>query len=158
MRRVLEGQAPELLEWRGPAFRFEQDPAARARLVERAAGVECLDPGDPTVRARIAESFGGAAGVLARRTPCFAVLEADRVVSVAYTAAGADGRSAEVGVDTARDRLGHGHAVRCVAAWALAQLASNVQPLYSTRWSNHASLAVARKLELILYGEDLHWT
>jgi hypothetical protein len=31
-------------------------------------------------------------------------------------------------------------------------------PLYSASWTNRASISVARKLGLVLYGEDVHWT
>ena len=32
------------------------------------------------------------------------------------------------------------------------------RPLYSTSWQNHASRAVARKLGLVCYAEDIHFT
>jgi hypothetical protein len=43
-----------------------------------------------------------------------------------------------------------------VAAWARAIRESGGEPLYSTSWDNKASRGVARKLGLLLYGEDLH--
>jgi hypothetical protein len=41
-----------------------------------------------------------------------------------------------------------------VAAWANAIRAGGRIPLYGTAWSNASSRAVARKLGLVMYGED----
>lgn len=62
--------------------------------------------------------------------------------------------AAEAGVDTASAYRGRGYAARVTAAWALAMRVSGRTPLYSTSWMNTASLAVARKLELVAYASD----
>jgi hypothetical protein len=67
-------------------------------------------------------------------------------------------RAHEAGVGTAPDYRGRGYAARVVAAWARAVRAENRVPLYSTSWTNEASRAVARKLRLILFGNDMHLT
>jgi hypothetical protein len=64
----------------------------------------------------------------------------------------------EAGVDTAPSARGHGYAPIVVSAWAAAVGAAGCLPLYSTSWENAASRAVARKLGLIQFGNDLHIT
>lgn len=64
----------------------------------------------------------------------------------------------EAGVETARPYRGRGYAARVVAAWAREVRDMGRVPLYSTSWKNEASRAVARKLALICFGNDLHIT
>ncbi len=64
----------------------------------------------------------------------------------------------EAGVETAPDYRGRGYAGQTVTAWARAVREMNRVPLYSTSCENAGSRAVARKLGLILFGEDLHIT
>ncbi|HUQ83189.1 MAG TPA: GNAT family N-acetyltransferase [Gemmatimonadaceae bacterium] len=64
----------------------------------------------------------------------------------------------EAGVETHLDFRGRGYAPHVVAAWAEAVRALGAVPLYSTSWQNTASQAVARKLGLVRFGGDLHFT
>jgi GNAT acetyltransferase-like protein len=64
----------------------------------------------------------------------------------------------EAGVETAVAYRGRGFAAPAVAAWATAVRAVGRVPLYSTSWKNTASQAVAHKLALIQFGNDLHIT
>lgn len=84
-------------------------------------------------------------------SPIVAVLEDGRAVSVCFCARKAS-FAAEAGLETAPQFRGRGLGSRVTAAWALAMRASGRTPLYSSSWSNHASLAVARKLGLIPYA------
>ena len=68
------------------------------------------------------------------------------------------GEAHEVGVETAAAHRGRGYAARVVAAWARAVHDMGRVPLYSTSWQNEASRAVARKLALVRFGNDLHIT
>lgn len=84
-------------------------------------------------------------------SPIVGVLEDGHPVSVCFCARRAC-FSAEAGLETAPAFRGRGLGPRVAAAWALAMRASGRTPLYSTSWSNEASLAVARKLDLIPYA------
>src|SRR6185436_13781001 len=82
-----------------------------------------------------------------------AVVEHGQAVSVCFCARRSD-VAAEAGLETAAAFRGRGLAARVTAAWALAIRASGRLPIYSTSWSNHASLAVARKLGLAACASD----
>ena len=84
-------------------------------------------------------------------TPIVAVVEEGSAVSVCFCAR-RTGEAAEAGLETASAFRGRGLAQKVTAAWALAIRASGRLPLYSTSLSNHASLAVARKLRLTPYA------
>ena len=85
------------------------------------------------------------------RTPLVALVEEGYTVSVCFCAWRSDA-AAEAGLETAASFRGRGLGPRVTAGWALAIRASGRVPLYSTSWSNGASLAVARKLGLAAYG------
>ncbi len=51
-----------------------------------------------------------------------------------------------------------GYAAAAVSSWAAAVQAAGCIPLYSTSWDNDPSLNVARRLGLVMYGEDCHLT
>ena len=63
-------------------------------------------------------------------------------------------QAAEAGVETTESARGQGHASAAVAAWAAAVLGEGRLPLYSTAWENRASQGVARRLGMVLYGDD----
>ena len=85
------------------------------------------------------------------RWPVLAVVEAGYPVSVCFCARRSD-TAAEAGVETAAPYRGRGLGPRVTAAWALAIRETGRVPLYSTAWTNAASLAVARKLGLVVYA------
>jgi hypothetical protein len=91
--------------------------------------------------------------IAAGRSPVLAVVEDGHPVSVCFCARRSD-VAAEAGLDTAPAYRGRGFGPRVTAAWALAIRASGRIPLYSTSWTNDASLAVARKLSLVAYASD----
>ena len=91
--------------------------------------------------------------IAAGRAPVMAICEDGYPVSICFCARRADG-AAEAGLETAAAWRGRGFGPRVTAAWACAVRASGRIPLYSTAWSNHASLTVARKLGLIAYASS----
>lgn len=89
------------------------------------------------------------------RAPVIAMMQDGEPVSICFCARRSDS-AAEAGLETAEAHRGRGFGPRAAAAWALAIRASGRAPLYSTLWTNRASLAVARKLALIAYAS--HWS
>lgn len=87
----------------------------------------------------------------AGRAPVLAIVEDGYPVSVCFSARWSDD-AAEAGLETAAAYRGRGYGPRVAAAWALAIRTSGRTPLYSTSWTNHASLAVAGKLNLLTYA------
>jgi GNAT acetyltransferase len=127
----------------GPAFRF---PA------------EIVRPSDVTVVDRLdllERNFRGwTAAEIPWCSPIVAVMDSGYPVSVCFCATKNSSRAVEAGVETAAAFRRRGFAARVSAAWACAIRSSGGVPLYSTDWSNTASLAVARKLGLVQYASD----
>ena len=94
---------------------------------------------------------GWTAAEISGRSPVVAVIEDGDAVSVCFCARRSD-TAAEAGLETAAAFRGRGLGPQAAAAWALAVRASGRIPLYSTSWSNGASLSVARKLGLVAYA------
>jgi hypothetical protein len=92
---------------------------------------------------------------LAECRPAFAVFR-DRAAVAICASARSTAEAAEAGVETAPDYRGQGCAGLAVEAWAAAIRAEGRVPFYSTSWANTPSQAVARKLELRQFGEDIH--
>ena len=85
------------------------------------------------------------------RMPIVGIVEDGTAVSVCFCARRSD-VAAEAGVETAVKHRGRGLGTKVVAAWASAIRDNGRTPLYSTSWSNEASLAVAQKLGLVPYA------
>ena len=93
--------------------------------------------------------------IAAGRAPVLAVVEHGEPVSICFCARRSE-IAAEAGLETAEAFRGRGFGTRVTSAWAAALRATGRTPLYSTSWTNHASLAVARKLGLVAYA--CHWS
>lgn len=128
-------------EWFGPAFEFPESIATANDIVlvedERELNVNFRGwvPGE----------------IAAGCAPVMGIFLEGHPVSICFCARRSD-VAAEAGVDTAPAYRGRGYAGRVTSAWALAMRASGRIPLYSTSWTNTASLAVARKLGLVVYA------
>ena len=124
----------------GPAFIFPDEIAQPFDTV-------CIE--DPQV---VVGNFSSwKAGEIRERSPVVAVVKDGHAVSVCLCARRSH-RAAEAGLETAAAYRKRGLGTRVTAAWALAVRASGRMPLFSTSWSNDASLAVARKLRLATYA------
>jgi len=96
---------------------------------------------------------GWTAAELSACAPILSVLQDGHAVSVCFSAR-RSAVAAEAGLETAAAFRGQGLGPRVTAAWAAATRVAGRLPLYSTSWSNHASLAVARKLSLERCASD----
>jgi hypothetical protein len=127
----------------GPAFIFPQSMVRPADVVE-------VD--DEQLLGR--HFRGWVAGEIAAGSmPVLAIMDDGYPVSVCFSAR----RSlvaADAGLETAISFRGRGFGPRVTIAWALAVRASGRTPLYTTDWTNAASLAVARKLSLEPYAAN----
>ena len=104
------------------------------------------DDGLRSLALKLAEIQGGSG-------PLLAIMGDDKPVSICFCARRSD-IAAEAGVETAPAYRGKGFAGRVTLAWARAIRDSGRIPLYSTSWTNHASLGVARKLKLHPYASS----
>ena len=176
---VLVSEIDRLAQAEQPAVNFEQGPAQSHRFI--ALLIRRIAPGEASVR-KTMESDGPAfefpkelvqspdvvvvedeqllnrnfsgwipGEIEAGRAPVMAIVEDGYPVSVCFCARRSD-TAAEAGVETAEAYRGRGYAPLVTAAWALAVRQSGRVPLYSTSWSNKASLAVAQKLNLVTYA------
>ncbi len=89
--------------------------------------------------------------------PCVAVIQENHAVSLCCSSRTSP-YAAEAGLETIPAARGRGYAVQVVRAWAAEVAKTGRVPLYSTSWENRASRAVAKKLGLIIYATDLHFT
>jgi RimJ/RimL family protein N-acetyltransferase len=156
IRSVLRSAVELVVEWRGPAFRFPAEIPAPDRGPLPVVAVTAEN------QSILEESFADTVPELAERQPCIAAVDGERAVSMCYAARPLEVkgcepcRGAEAGVETVAAYRGRGLAPRVVAAWGRAMREQGGEPMYSTSWDNKASCAVARKLGLVFYGEDLH--
>lgn len=127
----------------GPAFTFPDvlPTPLDAVLVENEAGLQ--------------HNFRGwrPGEITAGRGPVLAIVDNGTPVSICFCARLSD-EAAEAGLETALPYRRQGFGARVAAAWALTVRAAGRTPLYSTSWSNRASLGVARKLGLNAYACD----
>ncbi len=160
IRSVLRSVAELVVEWRGPAFRFPSEIQA-ANPGPGPLEVVAVTAENQTL---LEEPFADTIPELAERQPCIAAVEGGRAVSMCYAARPLEVkgcepcRVAEAGVETLPVYRGRGLGPRVVSAWGRAVREQGGEPVYSTSWDNKASCAVARKLGLVFYGEDLSFS
>jgi GNAT acetyltransferase-like protein len=144
---ILARSAPVERTWAGPAFCFPPElPTTIGTVLVTEENAQLLhpllEPWIPDVRTG---------------QPMFALLVDGQSVAVCCSVRRTS-MAHEAGVETARCYRGRGYAARVVSAWARAVRDMGRVPLYSTSWQNASSRAVARKLALICFGNDLHIT
>ncbi len=146
VRAALAEHAPLLREYRGPAFFFRDDlpTPERAEML-----VDLRDAPHEGAFAWLGSASEVAHPIVIVRA------HNGEVASVCYSAR-SSAAAAEAGVETMEEYRGRGYGSLAVVAWATAVRESGRVPLYSTPWENAASRALARRLGLVCYGEDLH--
>ncbi len=85
--------------------------------------------------------------------PIAVTIDQGRAVSICFCSR-RPAQATEAGLETVPAFRGRGYATAAVATWAAEVRRLGCIPLYSTSWDNLASQAVARKLRMVLYGED----
>jgi hypothetical protein len=138
---IEESGHESIVETSGPAFTFPNE-------LEQPTGIVVVED-EPLLE----HNFSGwKSGEIAEgRAPVLAIVEDGYPVSACFCARRSV-EAAEAGLDTAEAFRGRGYGPRVTAAWALAIRATGRIPLYSTAWTNEASLSVARKLDLVAYA------
>ena len=141
--RSLETVAPVNRLWAGPAYHFTQDlEPSRPLLAVTETNAEMLQGGFEELVAELPDY-----------QPFVALVEDGRAVSVCRSVR-ITRAAHEAGVETLPDFRGKGYAQDVVAGWARSVRSMGAMPLYSTSWENTASQALAKKLRLVLYGDD----
>ncbi|WP_088265473.1 GNAT family N-acetyltransferase [Bacillus mycoides] len=133
--------------WVGPAFMFPNNLHKPTRTIQITEKNKEL----------LRENFSNLIEQMEWRRPYFAIVKNEKVVSICCSARSTP-VAAEASVETLVEFQGNGYGADVVTAWALSIQEEKRIPLYSTSWDNFASQAVARKLELINYGMNLHIT
>lgn len=143
--RLLETHAPVQEFGMGPAYQFLHffEPSRLVQLLTE-TNAEKLQGG-----------FEGLMAELHDWQPFLAIVEENKAVSVCRSVR-ITSQAHEAGVETLPGFRGKGYAADAVAEWASVVRSRGALPLYSTSWDNIASQAVARKLQLVPYGEDFH--
>ncbi len=145
LKAVLQAHAPLQDEYRGPAYWMPKDIHMPANVVLISeTNAELLPAPFSWLRAQLGDSDLG---------PVAAAIEQGSAVSVCFCAR-RPGKATEAGLETLAGFRSKGYATATVAGWAAAVRRLGCLPMYSTSWDNLASQAVARKLSMVLYGED----
>ena len=142
---LLEQHAPVSSEYRGPAYWIpDQLPVQGKAVIVTRENVDVLANRSAWLTECARNPACG---------PVAAVLDGERAVGHCYCAR-ITAAACEAGVEIDEAHRGRGYAGMAVAAWAAAVRATGRLPMYSTWWENLASRAVARRLNMVQYGED----
>jgi hypothetical protein len=134
-------------EYRGPAFAFPDE------IVVIGASELYLPDGGPSVGA---SDLAWIASASEEERPLVVARDDHGFVVAVCHSGRATSEGAEAGLATVPEARRRGHALAVTSRWAVEVRASGRTPLYSTRWENEASRAVARRLGLVRYAEDWH--
>jgi RimJ/RimL family protein N-acetyltransferase len=145
IKAALHMHMPITYEWRGPAYWIPHSVQTPAEVVlVSEANAHVLEAHFAWKRtSRSGFKFG----------PVTATVVYGSAVALCFCARLTE-QAAEAGVETVEAERGRGYASAAVTGWAAAVRQRGLIPLYSTSWENVASQGVARKLGMLLYGED----
>jgi RimJ/RimL family protein N-acetyltransferase len=129
--------------WSGPAYYFAGEvESSRATVLITEKNADLLHGG-----------FEDLIPELPLWQPFVAIVEHHKAVSVCRSVR-ITAKAHEAGLETLPRARGKGYARDAVTAWATRVRKMGALPMYSTSWENIASQAVARKLNLTMYGAD----
>lgn len=147
--KLLEQVAPVCTIEAGPVFCFPDLPEISGARVSAAVVLVTRTNTDvllPLLPPRVPD--------VERSPPVVAIVASGEAVAVcASVRRTAQAHEAGVEVDVAH--RGRGYALQVVTAWARAVRSLRAEPLYSTSWDNEASKAVAHRLGLVEFGNEL---
>lgn len=133
--------------WIGPAYVFQTVDKISSKAIKiTEANKQCLLPNFPYTYEE-----------LELKEPCYAVIENDMAISICCSARQSD-EAAEASVHTLENFRGKEYGLIVSNAWAADVQSQGRTALYSTSWDNYASQAVSRKLKLVQYGTDIHFS
>ncbi|MCP5100332.1 MAG: GNAT family N-acetyltransferase [Chloroflexi bacterium] len=145
IRTLLNKDMPVTEEWRGPAYWIpESDFASTDTMLISEVNAYLLEAHFPW-KITSKSNF--------RTGPVVAKVVQGQAISICYCAR-ITPFAAEAGVETVSAFRGRGYATDAVAEWATVVRQLGLTPLYSTSWDNVASQGVARKLNMVHYGDD----
>lgn len=144
---LLESHSPIRGTWAGPAYSV---PVATTPHVEPE---ETTGSSSNLLRGGLEDWIG----YLRRGHPFKVATEDGRVVAVC-TSVRVTAAAHEAGVQVLRKYQRRGHGANVVARWANAVRSRGAIPMYSTSWDNVASLRLAARLGLSMFGVDYHVT
>jgi len=128
----------------GPAFYIPQMEDRVTEVIEvTASNRDCLEP-----------VFAYTAAHLESIQPCMAIIVDGKAVAICRTVRRTS-LAVECGVHTLEPYRKRGFAFECVHSWAKKVQTEGLIPCYSTHEENKASLALAKKMEMIRYATDI---
>ena len=139
---LLEQHAPIGDRYAGPAYYLPELAAPAGAVTITRANAALLQVHFPYTLSRLTEL-----------APVAAVV-ADGVAVATCSSVRITAQVAEAGIHTVEEYRGRGYGAEAVRGWAAALRATGRLPLYSTWWSNAASLAVAKKVGAIRYAAE----
>jgi len=142
---ILDRSAPCGEIWTGPAFTFPSS------LPERVQAFRVTTVNSHVLEAHLAPWIPD----VTTCEPMIAVAVDGQAVAVCASVRRTR-KAHEAGVETVLGFRRCGYAAAAATEWARAVREAGRVPLYSTSWKNEASRALAQKLGLLPFGNDLH--
>ncbi|WP_409291231.1 GNAT family N-acetyltransferase [Peribacillus sp. SCS-37] len=143
---VLSMDRPVTKLWIGPAYVFSY---VRKRTFTTA--IKVTDKNKEILKPHFPHTFEN----FEYKQPCFVIVEDNIPVSICCSARQTS-KADEASVLTHKNYRGRAYGVNVASAWAAEVQKQGRIALYSTSWDNFASQSLARKLQLVQYGTDIH--
>ncbi|MBS4174830.1 GNAT family N-acetyltransferase [Bacillus sp. FJAT-49736] len=133
--------------WIGPAYIFQNVKDRETRAIK-------VTPENKNI---LLSNFPFTYEEFELKQPCYAIVQNNKAVSICCSARQTS-KAAEASLYTLEEFRGNGFGMEVANAWANEVQAQGKIALYSTSWDNFSSQAVAKKLQLMQYGTDIHMT